>query len=66
MEIGNDTISVIIAKVPRGEKILHQRHESYTFERPQIKLVRVDWISTRQEKCCNLKKVHFEEKKPKS
>ena len=59
MEIGNDTISVIIAKVPRGGKIFHQRHESYTFERPQIKLVRVDWISTRQEKMLQPQKGTF-------
>ena len=53
------------SKSSKGEKILNQRHESYTFERPQIKLVRVDWISTRQEKMLQPQKGTFWKKKAK-
>ena len=45
-----DTTSVIIATVAKREKILHQKHESYTFELPMIIVISERYIFRKRPK----------------
>lgn len=61
MEMGKKALLQYHSNSCKVGKILHQKHESFTFELPTTKLHFLD----KYKKCCNLKKDTFSVKRPK-